>query len=122
MKKIFASLFISLFLAIPCFSEDFTLGMVQQRLHEGMSQSEIVCCLGTPNLITKNTEGCETWVYDKKSQSTTETCCRKWYWLLLKGKRKGCNSTETSQKALTVTLNFNKNSCLESYSYNSSSY
>lgn len=122
MKKKITSLFILLFLAAPGFSEEFTLGMAQQCLHPGMSQSEIVCCLGAPNLITKNAQGCETWVYDKKSQSTTETCCRKWYWIFFKGKRKGCNSTETSQKALTVTINFDKNSCLEDFSYNSSSF
>lgn len=122
MKKIFTILSLFLFLANPCLSDEFTLGKVQQVIHQGMSQAEIVSCLGSPNLITKNAEGCETWVYDKKSQSTKETCCRKWYWLFLKGKRKGCNSTETSQKSLSVTLNFDKDSCLESYSYNSSSY
>lgn len=120
MKKIFATLFLILFLAIPCFSQDFTLGTVQKSLYAGMSQAEVVTCLGAPNMVVKNSEGCETWVYENKSQFTKETYHKSWLWLLVFGRRKGCQSTETSQKSITVTLNFNANSCLENYTYNAS--
>lgn len=122
MKKYFTTLLLFLCLATPSFCEEFTLGMIQQRIHQGMSQAEVVTCLGSPNLVTKNMEGCETWVYDKKSQSTKEIYNRKWYFLFLKGRRNGCKSTEISQKAITVTLNFGLNSCLESFSYSSTDF
>lgn len=119
MKKSFTILVLFLMLAIPCFADEFTLGIVQKNIHAGMPQSDIVSCLGTPNMVTKNTEGCETWVYEKKSQSTKETYNKGWFWLLFKGGRKGCQKTETSEKAITLILNFNQNSCLETFSYNS---
>lgn len=116
------TLLLFIFLAIPCFSEEFTLGLVQQQLHAGMPQSDIVSCLGAPNMVVKNSEGCETWVYNKTSQSTRETYNKSWFWLLFAGRRKGCQSTETSQKSLTVVLNFNKNACLETFTYNTHNY
>lgn len=122
MKKTLTTIVLILILAVPCLGEEFTLGMVQQSIHSGMSQADVVSCLGAPNLITKNAAGCETWVYDKKSETTSEVYNRKWFWLFLKGGRKGCKSTEISQKTITVTLNFDKNSCLESYSYNTRSF
>lgn len=122
MKKTFVTLFLLIFLAMPCFSAEFTLGMVQQSLREGMSQADVVSCIGSPNLITKNSAGCEIWVYDKKSHSTLETYHRSWVFLFLTGRRKGCKRVESSEKSLTVILNFNQNACLESYSYNTSSY
>lgn len=122
MKKRITTLFLLLFLAIPCFSEEFTLGMIQQRLHQGMSQAEVVTCLGAPNMVTKNAEGCETWVYDKISHSTSEVYHRSWVFLFLTGRRKGCKNVETSDKTITVTLNFDRNSCLQTFTYNTSNF
>lgn len=122
MKKSFTTLLLLIFLAIPCFSEEFTLGMVQQRIHIGMPQSEVVSCLGAPNMVTKGAEGLETWIYDKISQTTKETYNKHWFWLLITGRRKGCKKTETSQKTITVVLNFDENACLESCIYKTSNF
>lgn len=122
MKKSFAILILILFLATPCLGDEFTLGSIQQRIHEGMSQSEIISCIGAPNIITKNAQGCESWVYDKVSESSSEVYNKGWFFLFLKGGRKGCKRTETSHKTITVMLNFDKNSCLESFSYDSRSF
>ena len=122
MKKSFATLLLFVFLAIPCFSEEFTLGMVQQHIHTGMHQSEVVACLGAPNMVTKCAEGQETWTYDKISQTTKETYNKKWYFFFLFGKRKGCKKTEKSEKTITVVLNFDQNCCLETFMYKSSSF
>lgn len=120
INLIILTLFLSFIL--PCFSEEFTLGTIQKKIHTGMSQSEVVNCLGAPNLVTKDIGGCESWVYDKISQSTKETYNKGWFWLLITGRRKGCQKTETSQKTITVTLNFDENSSLESFTYKSSSF
>ena len=122
MKKSFAILILLIFLAIPCFSEEFTLGMVQQRIHTGMSQSEVLACLGSPNIVTKSIDGLETWAYDKISQTSHETYNKKWFWMLITGRRKGCMKTETSQKTITVVLNFDKDCCLETFMYKTSSF
>lgn len=87
-----------------------------------MPQSEVLTCIGAPNMVTRNADGCETWIYEKVFQSTTEVYDKHWLFLLVFGRRKGCKHTETSQKKLSVILNFNQNSCLETYSYNSSNF
>ena len=122
MRKSFATLMLMIFMAIPCFSEEFTLGMVQQRIHTGMHQSEVVSCLGAPNMVTKGAEGLETWVYDKVSQTTQETYNKKWFWMVITGRGRGCKRTETTQKAITVVMNFDENGCLENIMYKTSNY
>lgn len=122
MKKSFATLLLLIFLALPCMCEEFTLGMVQQRIHTGMSQGEVVACIGAPNMVNKGAEGLETWTYNKISQTTQETYNKKWYFFLLFGKRKGCKRTETSEKSITVVLSFDEQCCLENIMYKTSSY
>ena len=46
-------------------SNDFTLGKVQSQLSEGMSSSQVVNLLGSPNLVTSTQGGGEAWTYDK---------------------------------------------------------
>ena len=42
-----------------------TMGKVQQTLKKGMSQDQIVKEIGSPNLVTQDRNGVETWIYDK---------------------------------------------------------
>ena len=42
-----------------------TVGKVQQTIKKGMTQTEVVEALGSPNMVTKDKENIETWVYDK---------------------------------------------------------
>ena len=122
MKKCFATLVLLIFLAIPCFSEGYTLGMVQQRIHTGMSQSEVLACLGEPSVVMKCAEGQETWEYDKISQNVNEQKNENWFLRLITGKRKCCQKTEANQKTITVVLNFDKNTCLETFMYKSNKF
>ena len=122
MKKFFVAMFVFLFLSIPCIAEEFTLGTIQQQIREGMSQSQVVSCLGAPNIVTKDSDGSETWVYEKSSQSTKESYHKSWLWLLFFGRRKGCQDKVTSQKTINLILNFDPNACLETYTYKASSF
>ena len=42
-----------------------TLGIVQKKIHVGMSQADVAQALGSPNIVTKDNSGAETWIYDK---------------------------------------------------------
>lgn len=44
-----------------------TLGAVQANLKVGTPSANVVEVLGSPNLVTSNGDGTETWVYDKLS-------------------------------------------------------
>lgn len=46
-------------------TEKITLGSVQSRVIAGVGGGEVIAALGSPNIVTSNTDGTETWVYDK---------------------------------------------------------
>lgn len=44
-----------------------TLGAIQKDISPGASSAKVIETLGSPNIITTNDDGTETWVYDKVS-------------------------------------------------------
>ena len=110
-----------------------TLGKVQQTLKKGMSQGEIVVELGSPNMVTADAEGLETWVYDKISTEVNSNSNKKGFNLLggvigskvgvgaTAGASSSASNTSTSQKTLTVILKFIDKK-LETFTYNASSF
>ena len=110
-----------------------TLGKVQQTLKKGMSQGEIVVALGSPNMVTTDAQGLETWVYDKLSTEVSSGTKKKGFNLLggavgstlgvgaTAGSSSSSSSTSSSQKTLTVVLKFVEKK-LETFTYNASSF
>lgn len=140
MKK-YAYLLLS-FLLISCAStqqvvqEDsnrLTLGKVQQTLKKGMKQDEIIASLGSPNLVTRDSAGLETWIYDKlRTEVSSESSSVGGGVIggglvgqgILGGAISASSNTASqirSQKTLTVILKF-KNQTLTDFSYNSTSF
>jgi outer membrane protein assembly factor BamE (lipoprotein component of BamABCDE complex) len=54
-------------------AERLSLGFVQSKIRKGSSGDEVVQILGTPNIVTSNEEGAETWIYDKASSEEEKT-------------------------------------------------
>ena len=50
-----------------------TLGVVQSSIREGMAQSEVATALGSPNIVTTDADGNETWIYDKIATETSRS-------------------------------------------------
>ena len=110
-----------------------TLGKVQQTLKKGMSQGEIVVALGSPNMVTTDGEGLETWVYDKLSTEVSSNSKKKGFNLLggavgskvgagvTAGSSSNTSSSSSTQKTLTVVLKFIEKK-LETFEYNASSF
>lgn len=48
-----------------------TVGVVQKEIRKGLSAAEVAEALGSPNIVTTDTEGREIWVYDKISTDVT---------------------------------------------------
>lgn len=42
-----------------------TVGLVQKDITKGLSQSSVATRLGSPNIVTRDVDGKETWIYDK---------------------------------------------------------
>ena len=78
IKKLLIVLMSTLFLQIGCApvatipqrqadAEKITLGFVQSKIKVGVSGEDVVAVLGSPNIVTTEDVGNETWIYDKVS-------------------------------------------------------
>ena len=52
---------------LPASTSNLTLGVVQMNIKQGVAQDEVVTHLGSPNMVTRDSAGQETWIYDKIS-------------------------------------------------------
>lgn len=103
-------------------SEEFTLGNVQRKIYRGMSQTEVAESLGSPNIVTKNADGGEAWVYDKIGSEITYSTQSGGVWLIVIGAGSSSGQVKTTQKTLTVVIRFNEKGKVETLSYHSSKY
>jgi outer membrane protein assembly factor BamE (lipoprotein component of BamABCDE complex) len=117
---------------------EMTLGVVQKEIRVGMSQADVATALGSPNIVTKDSEGKETWIYDKIA---TEASYSKGSGgvsgsigaagipgsVLLLGGVGGGYSREagaygSTQKTLTVVIKYDEGGLVESFTYHTSKF
>ncbi|MEW6687077.1 MAG: hypothetical protein AB1393_12890 [Candidatus Edwardsbacteria bacterium] len=117
---------------------EMTVGIVQKEIRVGMSQADVATALGSPNIVTRDSEGKETWIYDKIA---TEASYSKSsggigggagaggvagttliLGLIGGGYSKEAGAMSTTQKTLTVIIKFDKNNTVESFSYHASKF
>ncbi len=55
----------------PVQEQQMTLGLVQRNIQVGTSQADVATILGSPNIVTQDADGKETWIYDKVSSITS---------------------------------------------------
>ena len=121
---------------------EMTVGVVQKEIRVGMSQADVAVALGSPNIVTKDSVGDETWIYDKiateasyssSSQSEGVGVGGAAGGLLDKvlilggvGYSRGATSqagaSATTQKTLTVVIKFDKRSLVKDFSYHASKF
>lgn len=133
MKKFFCSFLICFiaFLFIGC-SADYhakkvqeglagdrvTVGTVQREIKLGMSSSEVVEALGSPNVLTTDENRREVWVYDKFA---TDVAASGGSWtILLMGQSAGAASA--SQRTLTVVVKFDEDKKVRDFAYHTSRF
>ena len=112
----------------------FTLGLVQKALRPGLSQAEVAERLGSPSIVTRETDGREAWVYDKVSserESSRESLgvggaasgAGGSFWGLLgltAGKRS--EKAKSSQRTLTVVIRFSAAGAVERFTWHDSRF
>ena len=104
--------------------KEMTVGIVQREIRKGMSQAEVAEALGSPNIVTKDSDGMETWIYDmiatevyySKDSGGTGLILS-----LLVGYNREAGAVSSTQKTLTVIIKFAGN-LVESFSYHSSKF
>lgn len=125
-------------LTTPVNEQQMTLGIVQRNIKVGTSQTDVALALGSPNIVTQDAEGRETWIYDKVSSITSYG--NSGFGVGVGGLGGGMGSVgfggglgnvaynknggtvQSVQKTLTVVLKFDKNNNVESFSYHMSSF
>ena len=48
-------------------TDKLTVEVVQKEMQEGMPATDVAIALGSPNIVKKDPDGAEVWVYDKFS-------------------------------------------------------
>ena len=98
-----------------------TLGSVQKEIQKGMAQDQVVVALGSPNIVTKDKDDKETWVYDKIATEVRSSGTQG-IMLFFQTGADYVHRKDTSQKTLTVVIKFNENKRVDSFSYHSSKF
>jgi len=101
---------------------EMTVGIVQKEIKVGMSQTDVASALGSPNIITKDGGGKETWVYDKIATEASYSQSGAYGTLILVGASGGSGAYSTTQKTLTVIIKFDTMGNVGSFSYHASKF
>ena len=108
----------------PDDSNNLTLGTVQSKISKGQSQSSVMDVLGSPNIITKDSQGREVWTYDRISSDNEASSSFGFYILnpiswFTGGGTNSKSSSSASSKSLTVLITFDDNKNVLDYTYQS---
>ena len=104
---------------------EMTLGIVQKEIRVGMSQADVATALGSPNIVTKDNEGKETWVYDKIASEASYSRDAGGTGLvlgLIGGYSREAGAASRTQRTLTVVIKFDARSLVESFTYHTSKF
>ena len=91
-------------------TQKITLGSVQRNVKKGASSADVVEALSSPNIVTTNNDGTETWVYDK-SFSERESAFNS-----------NTSVAVSSTRNMIVVIKFDKNHIVENVQYRQTSY
>lgn len=121
---------------------EMTVGVVQKEIRVGMSQADVAVALGSPNIVTKDSQGDETWIYDKIATEASYSSSSQSEGvgvaggaggvidkvLLLggvgysRGATSQAGASATTQKTLTVVIKFDRESLVKDFSYHASKF
>lgn len=109
--------------------QKLTLGTAQRTIKVGMSQAEVASALGSPNMVTKDKSGVETWIYDKFSTDLAySTSAGGVAGLVIGSNGAGLGSvsqasgaTNRTQRTLTIIIKF-ENVAVKEFTYNSTAF
>ena len=115
-----------------------TLGIVQAKITRGMSQAEVAEALGSPNIVTKDEGGSDTWIYDKiATEASYSNDSAGGMGLLGAGGEPGSSlilggllgsysrnagASASTQRTLTVVIKFDQKNRVKDFSYHSSKF
>lgn len=119
-------------------TDKLSVAAVQREIRVGMSGADVVSVLGSPNMITTDSERRETWVYDKIVTERVYSTSSGGLGLTLGGLiggadgggagglggsgSHGAGAMSTSQRTLTIIIKFDNDNRVRDFSYRQSSF
>ena len=94
----------------------------QGYIRNGMSSKEVVKALGSPNMVTRNPDGTETWVYDRIISNFKANKSNSGIYLSFPGSSRKRKSNSPENRTLTMVIHFNKDSRVADFSYRMTSF
>ncbi len=101
---------------------EMTVGIVQKEIRAGLTQDEVILALGSPNIVTRDANGNDTWVYDKIATEASYSRSDAYGTILILGSGQAAGATATSQKTLTVVIKFGTDQRVQTFSYHASRF
>ena len=101
---------------------EMTLGIVQKEIRAGLTQDEVATALGSPNIVTRDAEGYETWIYDKVATEASYSRSDAYGTILILGAGSAAGAASSTQKTLTVVIKFGGDQRVETFSYHASKF
>lgn len=102
--------------------KQITVGTLQKELRKGMSGAEVIESLGSPNIVTRDQNGYETWVYDRIATEARYNENANVLFLVLFAQGSSSANASVSQKTLTVVIKMNEQGKVDSFAYHSSKF
>lgn len=102
--------------------EKMTVAKAQTEIKIGMPSSAVIEVLGSPNMVTTDTERRETWVYDKVSTNVQSSSSKSGVWLLLFTAGNHDFKASSNQRTLTIIVKFDKNGLVRDFAYRTSTF
>jgi len=102
--------------------DELTVGKVQKEIKVGMSGADVATSLGSPNIVTRDSEGNESWVYDKIATEVSYSEGQTGIFLVLAGVNRSSGASKTTQKTLTVIIKFDADSKVKTFSYHATKF
>ena len=115
-------------------SDRVTVGVVQQEIRIGMSGADVVGAIGSPNIVSTDSDRNEVWVYDKLATDVAYSDSQGGVLGLIFGPLGGggvgglgagsvsSGASSSSQRTLTVVINFDADKRVDDFAYHTSRF
>ena len=101
---------------------EMTVGVVQREIRAGLSQDQVAEALGSPNIVTRDAAGNETWIYNKIASEASYSNSSAYGTILILGGGRAAGASATTQRTLTVVIKFDANRLVDTFSYHASKF
>ena len=115
-------------------TDRLTVGVVQKEIYIGMSGAEVVSVIGSPNIVSTDSDRNEVWVYDKIATDVAYSNSEGGVLGLIFGPigsaaggvvgtgSRSAGARSTSQRTLTVVINFGPDDRVNDFAYHTSRF